>query len=228
MSKYKVGDKVKVVRIIKENSKHREKYIGETFTIREWNPNGSHLEEHYGVVEECPYIFFVDELEPYVEEKKMFTKSDLKNGDIILRNNGEVEIAIVDLGVFISKSGWMPLNRQNEDLTYDNGDSYWDIKAVRRPNKEYGCQFCAFENNWGELVYDRERDTKKLYNGKVVCVNLNGYNKGAYTVGKIYEFKNGRMTDDTGYTFGEDTDAKFYTFEDWANFASSKFIEVVE
>ena len=83
--------------------------------------------------------------------------------------------------------------------------------------------------NYGTLVYDRERDTKKLYNGKVVCIDLCGWNIGAYTVGKIYEFKNGCITCDDGFVIDSDNRGKkFYSFEDFQNFSGSKFIEVVE
>lgn len=158
----------------------------------------------------------------------MFTKSDLKNGDVIVRRNGDVEIAIVDRGVLVSKTGWNRLRDVREDLTDDDDfDNEWDIMKVYRPDRDYQCQFYCEDR--GNPIYDRERDTKKLYNGKVVCIDLNGCNEGCYTVGKIYEFKDGRMTSDDGYTFGDPEDGeKFYTFEDWANFTSSKFIEVVE
>lgn len=166
-----------------------------------------------------------------VEDKKMFTKSDIKNGDVIVRRNGEVEIAIVDLGVFISPDGWNNYDNILEDLTAEDGwldDNQWDIVKVIRPKHKRECQFrCPEYKDWGEVVYDRERDTKKpLYNGKVVCVDLCGHNIDTYTVGKIYQFKEGVITSDYGVTFGDNE--PFSNFEDWANWTSSKFIEIVE
>ena len=170
-----------------------------------------------------------------VEDKKVFTKKDLKNGDVIVRENGWVEIVIVDLDMLVTKNeGWNNLSCVREDLTDSDseGDFQYDIVKVYRPCKRWQCCFNANSYTAGELVYDRERDTKPaeppkpLYNGKVVCIDLNGCNTNEYTVGKIYEFKDGRMTSDSNYTFGENE--TFYTFEDWANFTSSKFIEIKE
>jgi hypothetical protein len=81
----------------------------------------------------------------------------------------------------------------------------------------------------GTPIYDRERDTKKpLYNGKVVCVD-NVHNLSAYTIGKIYQFVEGRITTNEGYKLPFDSDpTKIYSFEDWSKFTSSKFIEIVE
>jgi len=68
-------------------------------------------------------------------------------------------------------------------------------------------------------------ETKKLYNGKVVCVdNIN--NPDMYTVGKIYQFKNGRFRDDTGKSFP--LSQSISSFEEWQLFTKSKFIEIVE
>ena len=162
-----------------------------------------------------------------VEEKKMFTKNDLRNGDVILKRNGNVEILVLPLGTLVTKTGgFNRISEVQDDLTDSHFNDY-DIVAVRRPTEDWHCRFDAFEGEYGTLVFDRERDTKKpLYNGKVVCIDLNGH-INAYTVGKIYEFKNGCMTDDSGYTFGNGNE-KFYTFDDWAKFTCSKFIEIVE
>lgn len=47
------------------------------------------------------------------------------------------------------------------------------------------------------LAYDRLMgDEPQYYNGKVVCVKAGGCY--AYTVGKIYEFKDGRIVNDRG------------------------------
>ena len=162
----------------------------------------------------------------------MFTKSDLKNGDVIVRRNGNVEIAIVDLGVFVDKTGWNDLDRVNDDLT--NSSSWrdsWDIVKVIRPNRKYHCQFCCVEHDgWGELVYDRERDVKPVklpYNGKVVCIDLNKNNYGLYTVGKVYQFKDGVLTADDGGEI-DNYDEPFYSFEDFTEFSGSKWIEIKE
>lgn len=93
-----------------------------------------------------------------VEEKKMFTKADLKNGDVIKRRNGWVEIVCLETGTLIARSGFNEIKDIKDDLTDACGTEY-DIVAVRRPKRPCECKFCAFDEEYGDLVYDRERDT---------------------------------------------------------------------
>lgn len=64
-----------------------------------------------------------------------------------------------------------------------------------------------------------------LYNGKVVCVD-NKRNLTKYTVGKIYQFTDGALTDDYGCK--TPYNCNIHSFEEWEKFTSSKFIEVKE
>lgn len=50
-----------------------------------------------------------------------------------------------------------------DDLTdkTDDFDNSFDIIAVRRPINAYECQFCAFDERFGELVFDRNKDENK-------------------------------------------------------------------
>ena len=82
----------------------------------------------------------------------------------------------------------------------------------------------AFDRLVGEKP---EKEKPRYYNGKVVCVDNCG-NKTAYTVGKIYQFKDGEFVNDLGDTTKRYSCIKFKTFEEWQRFTSSKFIEVVE
>lgn len=163
-----------------------------------------------------------------VEDKKVFTKSDLKNGDVIVRRNGSVEIAIVDLGVLVTKGSWNNLKDLKADLTDCDSldENEWDIVKVYRPIEKYHCQFSDDAYTKGKLVYDRERDTKPLYNGKVVCVDLCNCNENLYTVGKIYQFKDGKITNDKGLDIP--VTVPIYSIDDWNKFSDSKFIEIKE
>ena len=166
------------------------------------------------------------------EEKKMFTKNDLKNGDVIVQRNGWVEIVIVDLDVLISKDGWDNLNDIAEDLTDVDADSTlfgeeYDIVKVYRPTNKWDCSFEPDSYEKGTLVYDRERDFKPLYNGKVVCIDNTG-NINLHTIGKIYQFENGQLTADDGPKFPWSHERAVHSFEEWQNRTASKFIEVVE
>lgn len=220
---YKIGDHV----VCKKSSVRSWNYEGKTGVIDKIDPSY-----------EYPYRCKMDDgsddswctVSGLVEDKKVFTKKDLKNGDVIVRRNGWVEIVCVDLGVLITAGGWNNLSELNDDLTdndneYFNSDEY-DIVEVYRPKDKYQCQFNPECYKKGELVYDRERDTKPLYNGKVVCIDFNGNNAGLYTVGKIYEFKDGVITVDCGSKLRERNPVT--SFEDWANFTGSKFIEIKE
>jgi hypothetical protein len=97
-----------------------------------------------------------------------FTKYDLKTGDVILRRNGKVEIVNRELEMFICPMGFNDLNDTREDLT-DKIDEIYDIIAVRRPQDKSECQFDAFTYKYGELVYDRARDTAEEMTLAEVC-----------------------------------------------------------
>ena len=72
------------------------------------------------------------------------------------------------------------------------------------------------------------KEPKKLYNGKVVCIEVDYEGSKHYTVGKIYEFKDGKTVDNNGLTRPRHT-TPIESFEDLC-FKSTheKFIEVVE
>ena len=88
---------------------------------------------------------------------KKFTKEDLKTGDVVLRRNGSVEIVCLETGALIRRDGFNILDELTDDLlsTFNDDDSD-DIIAVRRPKQPYHCQFCAFDKELGELVYERK------------------------------------------------------------------------
>lgn len=107
---------------------------------------------------------------------------------------------------------------------------YEDKKIVKTAKAK-----CAPEDEFdfiagAELAFERltQNKLKKpiYYNGKVVCVKA--YEGTAYTVGKIYEFKNGRVKIDNGCTFPSGDPIK--SLDEWNNFnwALAKFIELKE
>lgn len=71
--------------------------------------------------------------------------------------------------------------------------------------------------------YTPEPEKPKYYNGKVVCVDLNGCNGAVYTVGKVYTVSDGVLTADRGKRLRLGNPVQ--SFEDWCKFSGSKFIE---
>lgn len=91
----------------------------------------------------------------------MFTKNDLRNGDVIKKRNGNVEIVVIPLGTLVVQPvGHNLLRDINDDLTSRVYRDY-DIVAVRRPILPGDCSFYAFTDGLGELVYERDDVTVK-------------------------------------------------------------------
>lgn len=220
---FKIGDKVKAVRARLD---HKAKHIGQTFTIREINPNGAMFAEtHYGVVErnECIYIWFNDELK-LVEEKKVFTAKDLKTGMFGYFDNETDDWFVIAGDRFIYQKGCGDdVSKLNDNLEMPSGRK---ITALYE-----GKGFYHAKRPSNTPIWKREKE-KPLYNGKVVCVDatLNEF----YTVGKIYQFKDGQLTADHGRQYPKDNInpakniAKIHNFEEWSNWSTAKWIEIKE
>ena len=90
--------------------------------------------------------------------EKEFTKSDLRNGDVVLRRDGCVRIYIESYDLFIGPCGgdWMRGGSYTKDLKVKSGDERYDIIAISRPNDISDMSFDAFEKKLGRLVYERE------------------------------------------------------------------------
>ena len=69
-------------------------------------------------------------------------------------------------------------------------------------------------------------DKPKLYNGKVVCIEVSDHNRG-FTKGKIYRFAEGFMLDDDN-DVRPATDIPIKSFEDLKKKLSCQWLEVVE
>ena len=88
--------------------------------------------------------------------KHTFTKAELKTGDVVKQRNGLVGIVNRDLGMMITKDSWLDLDNICDDLKSGFCCESFDIVAVRRPEEKGDCQFKAFENEWGTLIYERK------------------------------------------------------------------------
>ena len=154
--KPKIGDRVKIIGTIFEFKKH---YIGDTREVINIHPPFNDGRGPRYVLKGADFIFYENELEIIhggKVMKKEFTKKDLKNGDVVKKRDGAVEIVCVDTETLICTTGVNALDNIEYDLT-SNIDRSHDIIAIRRPDKYHHCQFTAFERNLGTLVYERKK-----------------------------------------------------------------------
>lgn len=96
--------------------------------------------------------------------------------------------------------------------------------AFKVPKEEDGYITDELIEDAYKVAFDIKEDPKEepLYNGRVVCVDNNDLDE-LYTVGKIYEFKDGILTNDIG-----DKSFKYKTFEEWSNKSIAKWLEIKE
>lgn len=219
--KFNSGDKV---RVVSTRLEHKAKHLGDVFTIRTINPNGNaYGETHYSVVEsdKCIYVWFNDELE-LVEDKKVFTYKDLKTGMFGVMTNG-AKFVVVNDHIVYQNDGFDCVESFKDNMGY----LLYAIDKVWTGVRSFRMLDRVIEGtaDYGTLVYDRERDTVKFYNGKVVCID-NCFNEDNYTVGKIYQFKDGIITTDQGEELREYNPVT--SFDDFAEWSSAEWIEVVE
>lgn len=116
-----------------------------------WFNNGTYASRTYAIEEKIEILEWSDYM------NKVFTKSDLKNGDVLVKRNGYVEIVIPEIGARITKNGrfnWFSL--LNEDLTNDDGREY-DIVKVYRPKSPGQCSFKEEFFEKGELIFKRDK-----------------------------------------------------------------------
>lgn len=91
-----------------------------------------------------------------------FTKSDLKNGDVIVYRSGKINIVCVDTGTCITpKENFNYLERFNDKLTHCHSESY-DIIDVYRPTAPHHCSFSKHLYKQGKHVYHREEPPVKI------------------------------------------------------------------
>ena len=122
----------------------------------------------------------------------------------------------------------VPYGDKTEAKLYEDGICKKTVSCKKHPDDSYD-RYVACDTLMTRLFGEKRKvetpALKPLYNGKVVCVDLNGSNHHLYTVGKIYEFKDGRIITDDGQKLPYTPAHSFNDFNNWSN---SIFIEVVE
>lgn len=89
-----------------------------------------------------------------VEDKKVFTKNDFKNGDLVKCDDGEIGVVILDRRVIMWVHGGKDkISILNHNLSFPDGTK---VIAICRPFESWHCNFEAFDKQLGALVYERK------------------------------------------------------------------------
>ena len=213
--KYKVGDRVKVVKCDIEGMFCRN--IGKIFTITKINNNNG---EYPYVMDKIGEYFGEDELE--LVREKQFTKADLKDGDIVTYRNGIRRLvnATNKKIVFIQNPNILSFDFCDfrADLTNKNKEGKeYDIVKIERPVKyetvfekkeeildEAEKKYLAnvirpFKNEVQHIVkYDNPLHIEKEYL-RIKLINNEEINFPDFEEGSMYK----RMERDKKYTLEE-------------------------
>lgn len=203
MEKIKVGDKVTVKRFDEVSQYFGipryiwDKYEGKTFTICKLSISGS----FYFAEDDAKYICPVEAVTPalYCSRK------------IVVLQDGTTTRAIEYEGRRKVKEAMAKLH-PNDEYMWETGRDLALNRLI------YGTDYHP-----SEVALQKEE--KPLYNGKVVCVDLCGFNCFDYTVGKVYQFEDGFMHSDRGIELPANP---VHSFDEWVILSGSKWIEIVE
>ena len=202
MAKYKVGDKV---------------------TIRQWED----MEKEYGLTPERHIRTEVT----FVKNMKYMCGNTYKVNEVTGSGNYFVDGWIVSdqmIAPKVEKQMLVIYRKGNETIGVlkENGKKEKRTVVKLHPDDTYDFRTGA------RLILNRifkdddikEPIEKPLYNGKVVCLS-NKQNIHNYTVGKIYEFKEGRFACDSGYAM---PGYAVHTLEEFQAFSSAEWLEIKE
>ena len=138
---------------------------------------------------------------------KVLEMDESLRGKNSLASNGEYEVFSLSR---IDMSEHYLFVRGNEKAR-DHDKAYWQFYSITEAKK--------YIKNISELIRKINREIK--WNAKVVCVRSKSI---FYTKGKIYEVKNGKITNN----IGEDLIHSYESIDDLNAWTEAKFIEVVE
>lgn len=138
MREIKVGDKIKIISAQDENFNYSD-VIGNIYIVKEIRE--SQIGKKYAELKNSIYKPYLYNCELVNGKEKQFTKSDLKNGDIVELRNGDRYILIknarhnqydtpTDIFMSINKFGSMPLSWYSDSLLNSNGDKSYDIMKI--------------------------------------------------------------------------------------------------
>jgi hypothetical protein len=147
--KFKIGDKVKVVKVVSAYGSEQKKYIGKTFTMASVRENSNFS---YDFKESTPYWWCDEEL-----ELVSFTKADLKDGMVVEYCDGSRRMVVN--GKVLGFDCFMPLDNWNEDLINNDSDRYTIVKVYI--STQYSLNR-YFDDEYLTLIWEREKPIKKM------------------------------------------------------------------
>lgn len=135
------------------------------------------------------------------------------------------------LELVYAKPNWKVVIIPDGDKTigrlYDGHNLVKEVATLKSPMDEYDMNEAIkviCERLTGKT--EKKEEPPKLYNGRVICVDPDK-NVDMYIKGKIYQIVNGKITTECGHCIPNMRNP-FETFDDFANWSDSKWIEVVE
>lgn len=143
--KFKLGDKVRIVK----NDSNADIGIGDVYTITECCSTPRRYP--YKLNKYCNLLWSDDELE-LVEDEKVFTKKDLKDGMVVEYRNGKRRIVLGDN--LLGEDGCGDLKHYNKDLTLDG---YENTLTIDKVYKTIAMKISKlFEDDYLTLIWERE------------------------------------------------------------------------
>lgn len=188
MAKFKVGDRVKIVRNDYLNCE-----IGDTGTIMAYNSGAG-----YAVEFDIPRPYYHGcrglttpghgqwALEENIELIEPIKDKPTREFKLIITSSGDTTTAKLIHGKDVEKEA--TVSRYSKD-------EYSEKAAVEAVTKKIFSE----DENEDEKENEKENEANKPYNGKAVWTSDN---ESVYTKGKIYKFVDGRIKHDLGFTIG--------------------------
>lgn len=198
--KYKIGDRVRIVKQWNKNADRYERandegkmdqYLGTVMTIKDIRTTCRGIDT-YQMEEDTGKWWWFEHMIDCKEENKMFGKSDLVNGDLLVMRNGEHYLVMqnyavrkLDTWVGVNVSGWCDPESFKEDLTHNGWNNDYDVVKVMRPDFRYANPYHYDEKDY-EVVFDRNAERKKMtvediereLGYKVAIVDKDGVTRG--------------------------------------------------
>ncbi len=121
-------------------------------------------------------------------------------------------------------------------IEYEGRRKVKEAMAKLHPDDEYRWETgrdlalnrLIYGTDYHPLEVALRKEEEPLYNGKVVCVAHNGINQDAYTIGRIYQFRDGSIINDKGNEVPYFEAGKIHSFDEWVKYSASKWLEIVE